>query len=437
MLERLHDDVAYDTDPTHAATTAAEAFALKRGVCQDLTHIFIAAARSLAIPARYVGGYFHRDDGVDEQEAGHAWAEAFVPELGWVAFDAGQRALRHRCPCAGRGRARLPRRRAAARHPLRRWRRSDVGQGPRRPGEPADAELRQHCPSAIGPGISMGNGPDRSVGAAQVMTYCCGILVRDGLVMFADTRTNAGVDNIATFRKLHVLVQPGQRIMAVASAGNLSISQSVVSILREGWENPDTGEHETLMNAPTMFQAAQRVGRTIRQLYDEEGKALEASDVKFDVSFLLGGQIKGERPRLFMLYAAGNFIECTPDTPYLQIGEHKYGKPVLDRAITYDIDLYDALKVGLVSVNSTMRSNLSVGLPLDLLIARRDVCDAELNYRIEPGEPYFHDLRERWSAALRAAARRHPAPALPDHPLTSYVGRGRSPTSIAASARSP
>jgi putative proteasome-type protease len=224
------------------------------------------------------------------------------------------------------------------------------------------------------------------------MTYCCGILVRDGLVMFADTRTNAGVDNIATFRKLHVLVQPGQRIMAVASAGNLSISQSVVSILREGWENPDTGEHETLMNAPTMFQAAQR------------------SDVKFDVSFLLGGQIKGERPRLFMLYAAGNFIECTQDTPYLQIGEHKYGKPVLDRAITYDIDLYDALKVGLVSVDSTMRSNLSVGLPIDLLIARRDACDAELNFRIEPGEPYFHDLRERWSAALRAAHAGIPRP---------------------------
>src|SRR4029077_18413124 len=146
-----------------------------------------------------------------------------------------------------------------------------------------------HRPRYIGPG--------KYEGRSSTMTYCCGILVRDGLVMFADTRTNAGVDNIATFRKLHVLVQPGQRIMAVASAGNLSISQSVVSILREGWENPDTGEHETLMNAPTMFQAAQRAGRVIRQLYDEEGKALEASDVKFDVSFLLGGQIKGERPR--------------------------------------------------------------------------------------------------------------------------------------------
>jgi putative proteasome-type protease len=157
------------------------------------------------------------------------------------------------------------------------------------------------------------------------------------------------------------------------------------------------------MTAPTLFQAAQLAGRTIRQVHAVEGKVLEASEVKFDVSFLLGGQIKGERPRLFMLYSAGNFIECTRDTPYLQIGEHKYGKPVLDRAITYDIDLYDALKVGLVSVDSTMRSNLSVGLPLDILVVRRDAYDSELSYRIEPGEPYFHDLRERWSAALRAA----------------------------------
>src|SRR6201994_947808 len=242
------------------------------------------------------------------------------------------------------------------------------------------------------------------------MTYCCGVLVRDGLVMIADTRTNAGLDNVSTFRKLHIFSKPGERIMAIASAGNLAISQSVLSTLTEGVEDPYTGELETLMNAPTMFQAAQRVGRAIRDLFNEEGKTLEAADVKFDVSFLLGGQIKGERPRLFMLYAAGNFIECTQDTPYLQIGEHKYGKPGLDRAITYDIDLYDALKVGLVSVDSTMRSNLSVGLPIDVLIARRDVCDAELNFRIEPGEPYFHDLRERWSAPRRAAHAGIPRP---------------------------
>ena len=158
------------------------------------------------------------------------------------------------------------------------------------------------------------------------MTYCCGILVREGLVMIADTRTNAGLDNVSTFRKLHLFRQPGERIMAIASSGNLSISQSVVSILTEGLENPETGELETLVNAPTMFQAAQRVGRVVRMVHGLEGKELESADVKFDVSFLFGGQIKGERVRLFMIYAAGNFIECTPDTPYLQIGEHKYGQ---------------------------------------------------------------------------------------------------------------
>ena len=125
---------------------------------------------------------------------------------------------------------------------------------------------------------------------------------------------------------------------------------------------------------------------------------------------ILGGQIKGERMRLFMIYPAGNFIECTIDTPYLQIGEHKYGKPVLDRSITYDIELYEALKTSLISMDSTMRSNLGVGLPIDVLVVRRDACDAELSYRIEPGEPYFHDLSERWSAALRAAHMAIPRP---------------------------
>ena len=241
-----------------------------------------------------------------------------------------------------------------------------------------------------------------SQGSSEV-TYCVGLCLQDGLVFLSDTRTNAGVDNIATFRKLHVFRDPGKRIMAVASAGNLSISQSVLSILTEGYDNPESGAHETLMNAPTMFQAAQRVGHIIRTIHSAEGKALEASDVSFDVSFLFGGQIAGERMRLFMVYSAGNFIECTTDTPYLQIGEHKYGKPVLDRAVSYGMDLYDALKVGLISIDSTMRSNLSVGTPIDLLVVRRDTCDAELIYRIEPGEPYFSDLRDRWSEALRAA----------------------------------
>ncbi|MBV8698708.1 MAG: peptidase, partial [Bradyrhizobium sp.] len=159
------------------------------------------------------------------------------------------------------------------------------------------------------------------------MTYCCGVLVRDGLVMIADTRTNAGLDNVSTFRKLHIFKKPGERIMAVASAGNLAISQSVLSTLTEGVEDPTTGEIETLINAPTMFQAAQRIGKAIRAVRSTEAEALRADDVSFDVSFLFGGQIKGSRMRLFMVYTQGNFIECTTDTPYLQIGEHKYGKP--------------------------------------------------------------------------------------------------------------
>jgi putative proteasome-type protease len=235
------------------------------------------------------------------------------------------------------------------------------------------------------------------------MTYCCGILVRAGLVMIADTRTNAGLDNVSTFRKLHVFTEPGERIMALAAAGNLSLSQTVRSILAEGYENSETGEIETLMNAPTMFKAAQRIGNVVRDIQRQEGKALAAAEVGADVSFLFGGQIKGGRLRLFMIYSAGNFIECTTDTPYLQIGEHKYGKPVLDRAISFDTDLYDALKIGLISMDSTMRSNIGVGLPIDILVARRDACNAEVNYRIDPNEPYFQDLRERWSGALRAA----------------------------------
>jgi len=242
------------------------------------------------------------------------------------------------------------------------------------------------------------------------MTYCCGILVRDGLVMVADTRTNAGLDNVSTFRKLHIYAEPGDRVIALASSGNLSLSQTVRSTLTEGVENPETGEIETLINAPTMFQAAQRIGRVIRKLQAVEGTALAAAEVDHEVAFLLGGQIKGGRLRLFMIYSAGNFIECTTDTPYLQIGEHKYGKPVLDRAVSFDTDIYDALKLGLISMDSTMRSNLGVGLPIDILVLRRDTCDAELSYRIGPDEPYFQDLRERWSAALRAAHMDIPRP---------------------------
>ncbi|MBY0509970.1 MAG: peptidase [Rhodospirillaceae bacterium] len=242
------------------------------------------------------------------------------------------------------------------------------------------------------------------------MTYCVGQLLKDGLVMICDTRTNAGVDNVASFRKLYVIEEPGERVLALASSGNLSITQSVVSLLTEGLTDPETGEVETLAKTPTMFKAAQLVGRAVREIYRIDGASLEQHNARFDVSLLLGGQIKGRRLRLFMIYAAGNFIESSPDTPFLQIGEHKYGKPILDRAVKYNTDLYDALKVGLISVDSTMRSNLAVGLPLDLLILRRDALQTELTYRIEQGEPYFEDLRQRWSEALRATHQAIPKP---------------------------
>ncbi len=243
------------------------------------------------------------------------------------------------------------------------------------------------------------------------MTYCVGILLNDGLVMIADTRTNAGVDNIAVFRKLHVFRKPGERVIALSSAGNLSHAQTVVSLLNEGLENPETKKTETLMQAESMFQAAQMVGRAVRHVYNTDGAAMEKQNSHFDVSFLLGGQIKDRRLRLFMVYAAGNFIEASLETPFLQIGEHKYGKPILDRAVSFNTDLYDALKIGLISVDSTLRSNLAVGMPLDLAVIRRDSLDAELTYRVDDKDKYFSDLRQRWSEALRATHQSIPPPA--------------------------
>ena len=200
------------------------------------------------------------------------------------------------------------------------------------------------------------------------MTYCVGLLVKDGLVMLADTRTNAGLDNISTFRKLHVFERAEEKLMAVATAGNLAFTQAVISFLREGVELG--GKMQTLLDQPNMFKAAQFIGEVIRHVYRTDGPALEQTGASLDVSMLFGGQMPGQPPRLFMLYRAGNFIEATSDTPYLQIGEHKYGKPILDRAIRHTTDLYDGLKLALISMDSTMRSNLGVGLPLDVVMLR-------------------------------------------------------------------
>ena len=242
------------------------------------------------------------------------------------------------------------------------------------------------------------------------MTYCVGLLVKDGLVMIADTRTNAGLDNVATFQKLHCFEQPGERTIALATAGNLAVSQAVVSLIQDGFENPANGMLETIYDHPTMFKTASYVGRAIGEVMRMNNGAAQTMGANFDVTMLLGGQVKGGRLRLFMIYAAGNFIEATDDTPYLQIGEHKYGKPILDRAVTFKTNLSDALKIGLISMDSTMRSNLGVGMPIDLWATERDSIATKLSTRIEQGEPYFHDLRERWSAALRSAHQAIPKP---------------------------
>ncbi len=242
------------------------------------------------------------------------------------------------------------------------------------------------------------------------MTYCVGLQLQEGLVLISDSRTNAGIDNISTYRKLHLFEQPGERVVAIATSGNLSISQSVISLLQEGIANPETGDIETLLNVSSMFKAAQLVGRAVRMIFNTDGASLEQHHAGFDVALLVGGQIKGRRLRLFMVYAAGNFIEATEDTPFLQIGEHKYGKPILDRAVSYRTDLYDGLKIGLISMDSTMRSNLAVGLPIDIMVLRRDVLRPELVHRIDQEDGYFADLRHRWSRALREAHLAIPPP---------------------------
>ncbi|WP_029076046.1 peptidase [Kaistia adipata] len=242
------------------------------------------------------------------------------------------------------------------------------------------------------------------------MTYCVGILVRDGLVMLADTRTNAGLDNIATYRKLHLFQNDGERVIAIATAGNLAVSQSVLNVLSDGLENPETGKIETIHTVSSMFKVAQFVGRAIREVYRIHGKSMEQQAAAFDVTMLIGGQVKGGRLRLFMVYSAGNFIEATADTPYLQIGEHKYGKPILDRAITGETDLSETLKLGLISMDSTLRSNLGVGMPIDIAVIRRDGLKIETSHRIDESDVYFADLRAHWSAALRAAHQAIPNP---------------------------
>jgi len=236
------------------------------------------------------------------------------------------------------------------------------------------------------------------------MTYCVGIKLNAGLVFLSDSRTNAGVDHISTYRKMLVYERPGDRFMVLLSAGNLSISQSVREILQvEHIKDTEDGEPTTIWNARSMFDAARVLGQAVRRVYDRDAESLRRAGVEFNVSLIFGGQIRGEGVRLFSVYSAGNFIEATTETPYFQIGESKYGKPVLDRVLTPDTPLDEAAKCALVSMDSTMKSNLSVGPPLDLAVYQTDSFQSDRLVCIDMMNPYFRMLHESWGERLRNA----------------------------------
>ncbi len=247
------------------------------------------------------------------------------------------------------------------------------------------------------------------MGIARRMTYCVGMLVEDGLAMIADTRTNAGVDSISTYRKLHVVDRPGERVLGICTAGNLSVTQTALAMAREG-VHLNVGEPaETLETAPTLFRCAQILGHALRSVRLSIAPALEADSLNTSASMLLGGQINGGQMALYLIYSQGNFIECGRDTPYLQIGELKYGKPILESGLAFDTPLAEAVKLGLISFSTTMRSNVGVGAPFDVLTLRRDYFSGDQR-RIEEDDSYFADLHLRWTQAQAAARRSMPEP---------------------------
>lgn len=243
------------------------------------------------------------------------------------------------------------------------------------------------------------------------MTYCVAMCLDDGLVFLSDSRTNAGVDNINTFRKMTVWERPGERVLVLLTAGNLSISQSVINTLNEHLAGSDT---PNLYNAANLFEAARRVGDAIREVHRRDAEALKEFGMEFNVSMILGGQIAGEPPRLFNIYAAGNFIEATADTPYVQIGEAKYGKPIIDRVVRRTTPLAEAAKCALISMDSTIRSNLSVGLPLDLCVIETDHCRVGSRRSIGLDDAYYAQIRGQWGERLRQAFTDLPNPAFKD-----------------------
>ncbi len=230
------------------------------------------------------------------------------------------------------------------------------------------------------------------------MTYCVAMRLDSGLVFLSDSRTNAGVDQVGTFRKMTVFENPGDRMMVLMTAGNLSISQSIRQIIAE---RTTTGG-KTVWTATSMYEAAQIVGEAVRTVYDRDARSLREFGIDFNVSIIFGGQIQGERSRLFQVYAAGNFIEAHNENTYFQIGEAKYGKPILDRVITPATPLNEAAKCALISMDSTLRSNISVGLPLDLLIYEQDTLAVTRFVTIDEKNQYFQMIRSTWGQQLKS-----------------------------------
>jgi len=246
------------------------------------------------------------------------------------------------------------------------------------------------------------------------MTYCVAIKLDTGMIFASDSRTNAGVDHIATFSKMKVYEKPNERLITVLSSGNLAVTQGVTNLLDRqlrakaaGTDEPDA---PSILEAPTMYDAATIVGDAVREMQRRDGVFLTQANIDANAAMIVGGQIKGEEPRLFYVYTQGNFIEAGGDTPFFQLGESKYGKPILDRVITPNTPQKEAAKCVLISFDSTMKSNISVGLPIDMLWYPRDSFRVGLQQRIRENDPYFTMLRTRWGGGLRRVFAELPDP---------------------------
>ena len=229
-----------------------------------------------------------------------------------------------------------------------------------------------------------------------------------GMIFASDSRTNAGVDQIARFSKMRVFAREGHRVIVTLCSGNLSITQNALSLLEQRARGGDNGPH--LWNAGSMFDVARLIGDALREVKTRDGPYLQQNNIDSHANFIVGGQVRGEPPRLFEVYSEGNFIEATPDTCYFQIGESKYGKPVIDRVVTRSTGLLEATKCTIVSFDSTMRSNISVGLPIDLVIYQTDALAIKLQRRIDESDPYFQMIHNQWGEGLRRVFAQLPNP---------------------------